>query len=426
MRPTLAVAIALLIVVPALAHDHALTPEEIQAILAATSHHAPVANAAPPVVRDGPAPDSAKTINITAQQFMFTPNTFTVNVGDTVTINVSVPSTDGSSTGHGFTMDTWVEPGILIARGGTKTVTITPTVVGTYGFVCANSACGSGHSNMTGQMVVMAVPPPSISNFSPSSGSTDGGDTVTISGSNFVSGATVAFDTMAATNVNVVSPNSITAVTPAHAAGAVNITVTNPDQQSASAGSFTYVVAAPAVASIAPATGPTSGGTPITITGSGFENGATVTIGGIAATNVQVVSSTQLTATTPVGPATEELIADVVVNNPDGTTATKTGAFTWSVPPLAITTVAPALGAPKGGTDVVITGAGFTTAVPSSVTFGGVPATNVRVVDAVTLAATTPAHAAGTVEVDVQIGSSTAKGSFTYAAAPARRRAAKH
>ena len=426
MRPSLALAIALLIVVPAMAHDHPLTPEEIQAILTSTSHHAPVANAASPVVRDGPAPESAKAVNITAQQFMFTPDTITVNVGDTVTITISVPAADKSTTGHGFIMDTWVEPGIMIPHGGSKTVTITPTAAGTYGFVCGNSNCGDGHSNMVGQMIVMAVPAPAISNFAPSSGSTDGGVMVTINGSNFVSGATVTFDTTPATNVSVVSPNSITAVAPTHASGAVNITVTNPDQQTASAGSFTYIAAAPAVASIAPPSGPTSGGTPITVNGSGFQNGATVTIGGIAATNVQVVSATQLTATTPIGPATEELIADVVVHNPDGTTATKTGAFTWSVPPLAVTTIAPALGSPNGGTVVVITGAGFTTAVTSSVTFGGVPATNVRVVDAVTLAATSPAHAAGTVEVDVQVGSSTAKGSFTYAVAPPRRRSAKH
>jgi len=417
----------MLIVVPAMAHDHILSPDEIQAILAATSHHAPVANVAAPVVSDGvPAADSSKTFNITAKQFSFSPSSFTVNVGDVVTLNISVPSNDGSSSGHGFVMDTWVEPGILISRGSTKTITFTPTAPGTYGFVCSQSNCGTGHSNMIGEMTVVAAPGPTITNFSPPSGSTDGGTTVTISGGNFVSGATVAFDTMPATNVNVVSASSITAVSPAHAAVAVNVTVTNPDQQSASSGSFTYITPPPAVAAISPASGPTSGGTAVTITGSGFQNGATVTISGVAATNVKVSSSTQITATTPLGPASEELIGDVAVRNPDGTSATKTGAFTWSVPPLAVTAVAPGVGSPSGGTEVTITGAGFTTAIQSSVAFGGVPATNVHILDAVTIVATAPPHAVGTVDVVVQVGSTTAKGTFIYAVAPPRRRAARH
>src|SRR6266568_1482782 len=204
MRLALVLSILMLVVVPAMAHDHTLSPEEIQAILSATSHHAPVTNAAAPVVSDGfPASASAKTFNITAKQFTFTPDSFTVNVGDVVTLSISVPSNDGSSVGHGFVMDTWVEPGILITRGSTKTITFTPTAPGTYGFVCSQSNCGDGHSNMIGEMVVLAAPGPTITNFSPSSGSTDGGTTVTISGGNFVSGATVSFDTTPATNVNV-------------------------------------------------------------------------------------------------------------------------------------------------------------------------------------------------------------------------------
>jgi hypothetical protein len=53
------------------------------------------------------------------------------------------------------------------------------------------------------------------------------------------------------------------------------------------------------VTGIDPATGDTAGGTTVTITGTGFEAGATVTIGGNAATNVAVVSSTEITCDTP-------------------------------------------------------------------------------------------------------------------------------
>jgi hypothetical protein len=79
----------------------------------------------------------------------------------------------------------------------------------------------------------------------------------------------------------------------------VTVTVTNPGGQNGSLTSgFTYVVV-PTVSSVSPNNGPAAGGTAITITGTNFAAGATVTFGGTAATNVVVVSSTSITATTP-------------------------------------------------------------------------------------------------------------------------------
>ncbi len=53
------------------------------------------------------------------------------------------------------------------------------------------------------------------------------------------------------------------------------------------------------VLGIAPASGDASGGTAVTVTGTGFLPGASMTIGGILAENVVVVGSTEITATTP-------------------------------------------------------------------------------------------------------------------------------
>jgi len=55
------------------------------------------------------------------------------------------------------------------------------------------------------------------------------------------------------------------------------------------------------ITGVLPISGSSSGGTNITITGTNFEAAATVTIGGAPATNVVVVSDTQITATTPAG-----------------------------------------------------------------------------------------------------------------------------
>jgi len=253
---------------------------------------------------------------------------------------------------------------------------------------------------------------------------------VTISGANFQSSATVKIGGVAATNVNVTSSTTITATTPAHTAGAVDVVVTNPDAQSGMlAGAFTYAIPSPTVTSIDPATGPTSGNTLVTIHGTNFQSGATVTIGVSAAMNVTVVDATTITALTPLGPASEEAAVkmDVVVKNPNNRSGTLASAFQYTQPPLSITLVTPSSALPAGGTTIDISGGGFTNALPTSITIGGVAATNVQVVDAVTMSATVPAHVVGPVDVVVTIGgkSVTAKGMFAYLTALARHRAAK-
>jgi len=79
------------------------------------------------------------------------------------------------------------------------------------------------------------------------------------------------------------------------------------------------------VTRIAPATG--EAGTAIVINGSGFQSGATVTVGGVAATNVAWISQKLLTATVGVRGGGD---ADVVVKNPDGTMATLEAGFTFT------------------------------------------------------------------------------------------------
>lgn len=86
-----------------------------------------------------------------------------------------------------------------------------------------------------------------------------------------------------------------------------------------------------------------------------------------------------------------------------------------------ITAVSPSVGSPSGGESVTITGTDLTGA--TSVTFGGVAATNVVVVNASTVTATVPAGGPGAVNVAVTTsgGTATATGAYTYvSAAPPR------
>jgi hypothetical protein len=137
---------------------------------------------------------------------------------------------------------------------------------------------------------------------------------------------------------------------------------------------------------------------------------------------VTFTGATQISFVTPSHAAGAE---DIVVANRDGDTATLTDGFTFlgaggAAPPTprAVTTISPSQGVPAGGTVVTITGTGFATG--ASVTFGGSAATAVTVTSSTSLTATTPDHAAGTVDVVVTVGSQsvTKTGGFTYTATP--------
>ena len=87
-------------------------------------------------------------------------------------------------------------------------------------------------------------PAPKVSAISPNSGTASGGAAVTITGTGFQSGAGVTIGGTAATGVTVVSSTSITAKTPAHATGAADVVVKNPDNQAgALSGGYTYTSA---------------------------------------------------------------------------------------------------------------------------------------------------------------------------------------
>jgi heme/copper-type cytochrome/quinol oxidase subunit 2 len=433
-------AVALLFVaIGAVAQEHdqsmTMTPlaqEEhlahLRELVASMSSHGPVI----------PQPDSvsaaaAKNFTVTAKSFDFTisPSPFTVNQGDAVTITLTVPSNDPSTVGHGILMETYILNGVDCPKGQSKQIQFTATTAGTFGFVCDIPDCGSGHSLMSGNFTVVKVsnPAPTVSSIAPTTGSQTGGTAVTITGTGFLTGATVKFGGTSATNVSVVSATSITTTAPAHAAGKVDVVVTNSDSQSATlAQSFTYALPAPTISGVSPATGPTTGLTPVTITGTNFQSGAAVTFGSRPATNVTVVNATSITALTPLGPTSAQLAVNVVVTNPDATTGTANNAFTYTVPALTVVSVTPNLAVPNAPVTIAIFGAGYTSVVAPSVTVAGVAATNVQVIDPVTIQATLPSHAAGRGDVVVTAGatSATLTNGFSWQNPPPKRRAVKH
>src|SRR5690606_25849044 len=116
--------------------------------------------------------------------------------------------------------------------------------------------------------------------------------------------------------------------------------------------------------------------------------------------------------TTPPGTAG---VADVVIESPNGDSTP--GEFTYTAVPdaPAITGLTPTSGPVAGGTVVTITGTGFTGA--TGVTFDGTAGTAFTVDSDTQITVTTPAHAAGPVDVTVMtLGGTSAPGTFTYVA----------
>jgi len=83
-----------------------------------------------------------------------------------------------------------------------------------------------------------------LSSISPNSGPASGGTAVTISGSGLTGATGVNFDGIAATSVNVVNSSTITAITPAHSVGSVDVIVTTPSGSATLNNAYTYLTTA--------------------------------------------------------------------------------------------------------------------------------------------------------------------------------------
>ena len=117
-------------------------------------------------------------------------------------------------------------------RGGVRSRELAARVTASF---------GSRSGASTADLLFPLIFSPSLLSITPNSGPLTGGTAVDLAGMNFVAGATVTFDGVPATAV-VVTPTHIFCTTPAHAVGAVNVTVTNPDSQTSTlVNGFTYL-----------------------------------------------------------------------------------------------------------------------------------------------------------------------------------------
>jgi hypothetical protein len=368
------------------------------------------------------SPAGAGPVNVTVT----TPNgTSATSPADLFTYGLSVSGISPSAgpvgggtlvtvTGSGFTGATSVNFGTTPATNLTvvNDTTITadsPAGTGTVNVTVTTPAGTSAASSADQFTYGLAV-----TSLSPSAGPVGGGTLVTLTGSGFTGATAVNFGTTPATSFTVDNDTTITAASPASAAGTVNVTVTTPAGTSARspANVFTYGVT---VSRLSPTSGPLVGGTLVTITGTGFTGATAINFGTTPATSFTVVSDTTITVESPAGTG----VVNVTVTTPAGTSAITTAdQFTYAAVPT-VSGLTPTLGSQLGGTVVSIIGNGFTGA--TSVSFGTTLATNLTVVSNSLITVQSPAGI-GVVDVTVTTPGGTSATSpadqFTYTVAP--------
>ncbi len=162
---------------------------------------------------------------------------------------------------------------------------------------------------------------PEVKGVSPSGGPFMGGTTVTIKGCNFTGATAVEVGGVPVRSFTVNSNVSITAVTPAaHGPEFLGVVVvTTPAGASSSTpngpNEFEYFRAQPTITSIEPNQGPTTGGTKVTIHGNEFDEVIAVRFGEGVAAGWQIDSDDEITATSPPGSGTVEVVVTDVPNS---------------------------------------------------------------------------------------------------------------
>lgn len=183
------------------------------------------------------------TITVTGSPLTLTTNgptgTLTINNTSLIVAATNITSTFTGTALNGNVTETG-NTCASVAPQASCTLTYTPgsTVVSQTSFPIQ----GSNTNAVTAAIQIDAGI--TLSSVSPSSGAASGGTGVTLTGVGLTGATGVTFGGSAATSVNVVNSTTVTAVTPAHAAGAVDVVITTPSGSATDTNGYTYLTTA--------------------------------------------------------------------------------------------------------------------------------------------------------------------------------------
>ncbi len=283
-------------------------------------------------------------------------------------------------TGAGFGPEARVlfgaaEATVLHRDAGERIIVHTPAGdAGAVDVIVRNADGGEARAEGAYTYIVPTAKAPKLSSLSPSSGPSIGGTVAQVKGSEFSSGATFLLGWQVLGGSTVVDAKTAQIVTPTLGLGAHPLAIIHTDGQSALLDdAFTAVDAAdlgpkPSLGTLLPAASDVAGGASVAVTGTGFGEDATLTIGG------QVISSWQRTdagSGSFVAPPHAAGLFDVALTNADGQSAMLANGFLYFTAPPVIFAVVPASGPVQGGAAVTLVGERFVAGAKVSV--GGKP-----------------------------------------------------
>jgi Ca2+-binding RTX toxin-like protein len=240
--------------------------------------------------------------------------------------------------------DTAVYPGkaadyTISQPGGPGTpITVTDSVAGRDGTDVLRNIefikFGAAAPVPVGQPVSGQLPAaPSGLVVTPAAGLTTGQDLVTITGTNLAGATQVSFGGTPVTPT-FVSATQVRALSPIHAVGPVDVSVTTPSGIGTGKAAFQFNAPSvgqvpPSLTSVSPASGPAAGGQTVLISGTGLLGVSAVWFGGLPASSFTVNSATQITAVT--GPRTSAGNVPISVSAIGGG-ATLGSGYTYAAP----------------------------------------------------------------------------------------------
>lgn len=325
-----------------------------------------------------------------------------------------------SITGTNFTAGSTVQfGGTPATKSFISSTSMTATVPGTLtnGVVydiTVNNGTGTSPTSAADQFTYATGP--IVTGVSPTSGDASGGTLITVTGQNLASALSVSVGGSACTPISNNTANSLQCITPAHAPGVVDVSVTTGAGTSLNTvdDNFTYTGGA-SISSISPTFGPTAGATLVTVSGTNLSGATAVTIGGAPCTPIvnNLGSSLQCSTTANVAGT-----YTVTVVTPQGTPSL-TSSYTYTNGPT-VTGTSPSTCNTAGGTQITVFGTGFVAGLgTTTVSFGGVAGTSVNVLGTTSLTVVCPAQlSAGQVHVTATTAAGTSAQTnadlFTY------------
>jgi len=198
---------------------------------------------------------------------------------------------------------------------------------GTYTVLVSNSTCcnqtGPGSYSLTVSGLTASVSPPSVNAFAANPPTITAGQSSTLSWTT-TNATTVSISGVSGAQLTIGSVSASPIVTTTY-----TLTATGPGGTATATTTIVTLTTAPSVSGVNPTSGSTTGGTQVTVSGTNFTPGASVSFGGTSATSVSVTSATIITCNTP--PHSAGAVTVQVVN-PGGQSGQLSNAFTYNAP----------------------------------------------------------------------------------------------